>query len=48
MEQVYKKASKPSDLLWHSEEPSKLVEAIQGKMLGLKLRVPDTSDSEGR
>ena len=30
MEQVYKKATKPSDLLWHSEEPSEfLVEAIQ-------------------
>ena len=32
MERVYKKASKPSDLLWHSEEPSKfLVEAIQAR-----------------
>jgi 2-polyprenyl-3-methyl-5-hydroxy-6-metoxy-1,4-benzoquinol methylase len=30
MEQVYKKATKPSDLLWHSEEPSPfLVKAIQ-------------------
>ena len=32
MERVYEKASKPSDLLWHSEEPSKfLVEAIQAR-----------------
>lgn len=30
MERVYEKATKPSDLLWHSEEPSKfLVEAIR-------------------
>ena len=30
MERVYEKAAKPSDLLWHSEEPSKfLVEAIR-------------------
>jgi SAM-dependent methyltransferase len=30
MESVYKKATKPSDLLWHSEEPSQfLVKAIQ-------------------
>ena len=30
MERVYSKASKPSDLLWHSEEPSPfLVKAIQ-------------------
>ena len=32
MERVYEKAAKPSDLLWHSEEPSKfLVEAIQAR-----------------
>ena len=32
MESVYKKASKPSDLLWHAEEPSQwLVEAIRSR-----------------
>lgn len=32
MESVYKKASKPSDLLWHSDEPSKfLVEAMTNR-----------------
>jgi 2-polyprenyl-3-methyl-5-hydroxy-6-metoxy-1,4-benzoquinol methylase len=32
MESVYRKAKKPSDLLWHSEEPSKfLVQAIRKK-----------------
>jgi 2-polyprenyl-3-methyl-5-hydroxy-6-metoxy-1,4-benzoquinol methylase len=32
MEQVYKKATKPSDLLWHSEEPSPfLVKAMQAR-----------------
>jgi 2-polyprenyl-3-methyl-5-hydroxy-6-metoxy-1,4-benzoquinol methylase len=41
MERVYKKASKPADLLWHSEDPSPfLVEAIKkrnkpGKALDL-------------
>src|SRR5690349_19347101 len=41
MERVYKKAEKPSDLLWHSEEPSAfLVEAMRqrktpGKALDL-------------
>jgi 2-polyprenyl-3-methyl-5-hydroxy-6-metoxy-1,4-benzoquinol methylase len=33
MESVYKKASKPSDLLWHSEEPSPfLVKAMKGRI----------------